>query len=62
MRHPLSIAFLAITSLAGAAPIHLDFIHEIDGKPILIDSLRYEKSSSEAFSITRLDWLATDFS
>ncbi|MGJ8644758.1 MAG: MbnP family protein [Luteolibacter sp.] len=62
MRHPLSIVFLVITSLAGAAPIHLYFIHEIDGKPILIDSLRYENSSSEAFSITRLDWLATDFS
>ncbi|MEP2774303.1 MAG: MbnP family protein [Luteolibacter sp.] len=57
-----SISFLAVASLAGAAPIHLDFIHEIGGAPILADSLRYENSRSEAFSITRLDWLATDFS
>ena len=62
MRNLLSITFLAAASFASAAPIHLDFIHEIDRKPLIIDSLRYENSSSEAFSITRLDWLATDFS
>jgi hypothetical protein len=45
----------------SAAPIHLDFSYEIDGQPLLLDSLHYENSSGETFSITRLDWLATDF-
>ena len=56
---------VALSTLAGplvAAPLHLDFYNEIDGKPIIIDSLRYENSKDEAFSVTRLDWLATDFS
>ncbi|MFC7338027.1 MbnP family protein [Haloferula chungangensis] len=42
--------------------MHLDFSHEVDGRPLLADSLRYENSRSETFSVTRLDWLATDFS
>ena len=56
---------VAFSTLAGplvAAPLHLDFFNEIDGKPVIIDSLRYENSKDEAFSVTRLDWLATDFS
>lgn len=62
MCHLISISFIIASLTANAAPIHLDFIHEIDGAPILADSLRYENSCGETFSITRLDWLATDFS
>ena len=52
---------LSITTLT-AAPLHLDFHHEIDGKPLLVDSLRFGNSNGETFSVTRLDWLATGFS
>ncbi|MCB1095010.1 MAG: cytochrome C peroxidase [Verrucomicrobiae bacterium] len=45
-----------------AAPLHLDFVHEINSKPLLIDSLRYENSRRESLSVTRLAWLATGFS
>jgi hypothetical protein len=60
MRLSASIVYLATVLNVSAAPVHLDFIHEIGGKSILIDSLRYENSRSETFSITRFDCLATD--
>ena len=55
------IAVIALLPL-GAAPLHLDFHPEIDNSPLIQDSLRYENSRGETFSITRLDWIATDFS
>jgi cytochrome c peroxidase len=45
-----------------AAPLHLTFIHEVDGKPLALDSLRYKNIAEETFSVSRLDWLATGFS
>ena len=54
-------SLLSAHSALGTS-IHLDFIHEADCRSLLIDSLRYQNSSSETFSLTRLDWLATDFS
>ncbi|MBL9132234.1 MAG: cytochrome C peroxidase, partial [Verrucomicrobiaceae bacterium] len=35
---------------------------EVDGRPLVADSICYETSAREAFSVTRLDWLATGFS
>jgi hypothetical protein len=58
---PAAALFLAVAPL-HAAPLHLDFHHEIAGQPLLVDSLRYENSKGETFSVTRLDWLATDIS
>ena len=49
-------------AVALAAPLHLNFIHVVGEKPLLIDSLRYENSGREIYSLTRLDWLATGFS
>ena len=60
----LKICFLLTllsTPSLPAAPLHLIFVHQIDSKSLLQDSLRYENSSGETFSVTRLDWLATDF-
>ncbi len=62
MRLALVILFPAAAFIANAAPLHIDFHMEAAGKPLIPDSLRYENSASETFSITRLDWLATDFS
>ncbi len=45
-----------------AAPLHLTFIHEADGRPLALDSLRFKNIAGETFSISRLDWLATKFS
>ncbi len=53
--------FLMVHSVFGSS-LHLDFSHEIDGRPLLIDSLRYQNSQSETFSLARIDWLATGFS
>lgn len=56
-----TVAAFCFSALLGAAPLHLDFLNVVDGKPLLIDSLRYLNSQKETFSVTRLDWLATDF-
>jgi len=61
----LIFVFGFISGLGGvalAAPLHLNFIHVVGEKPFIIDSLRYENSSNETYSLTRLDWLATGFS
>ncbi|BDS07178.1 hypothetical protein NT6N_22180 [Oceaniferula spumae] len=57
-------AFLLATQTVWvqAAALHLDFHHEIEGRKLMADSLRYQNSSSETFAVTRLAWLATDFS
>lgn len=47
---------------AFAAPLHIAFFHEAGGKPLLMDSLRYNNSAGETYSVSRLDWLATGFS
>ena len=60
-RHVALIALLFAFQSAGAAPLHLDFLHEIDGRPLSPSSLRYKNSSRESYSLTRLEWLATGF-
>ena len=62
----LNLAWIAATIVATqlpttAAPLHLTFQNQISGKTLLTDSLRYQNSEKETFSITRLDYLATDF-
>lgn len=47
---------------AAAAPLHVAFVHEADGKPLTLDSLRHSNAAGETYSIARLDWLATGFS
>ncbi len=55
-------AALLLTNVqVKAAPLHLDFYHEVDGLPLISDSLRYGGKEGETFSLTRLDWLATEF-
>ena len=51
-----------LASALSAASLHLDFSHEVNELPLLADSLRYEKSGEESFSVKRLAWLATSFS
>lgn len=54
------IALLSPSLLA--VPLHLDFLPMVDGKPLSLDSLRYQNKSEETYSVTRLDWLATEIS
>jgi len=56
------LIFASAPFTLGAAPLHLDFSHEIDQKRLFRDSLRYTNSRDEQYSITRLAWLATGFS
>jgi cytochrome c peroxidase len=64
MPGPRLLLFLLLTLLpfgAVAAPLSVDFIHEADGRPLSIDSLRYKTDSGETVSISRLDWIASGF-
>lgn len=59
----LSVVVVCLGAIASgvAAPLHVDFLHEVDSKPLMLDSIRYENASKETISITRLGWLATGF-
>ncbi|MGE9270213.1 MAG: MbnP family protein [Verrucomicrobiales bacterium] len=57
----LLVAILLTSFPLRAVPLHLDFFPEVDGQKLFIDSLRYAKDGNESFSLTRLDWLASDF-
>lgn len=56
------IMTLVFSGVAFAAPLHLNFIHVAGKKPLLMDSLRYQNHAKETYSLTRLDWLASDIS
>lgn len=55
-------ALLACALASDAAPLHIQFVHEAGGQPLLQDSLRYENTAGETLSLTRLAWLGTEFS
>jgi len=62
-RITIMLCFAVLTwQPANGKPLHLDFFNEVQGKPLLVDSIRYESPSGEMISLTRLDWLATGFS
>lgn len=56
------VCVTAMVGLVRAAPLHVTFVHEAEGKPLTLDSLRFSNSAGETYSIARLDWLATGFS
>lgn len=55
------LAGILLPSLT-AAPLHVAFVHEADGKPLALDSLRHTNAAGETYSLSRLDWLATEIS
>lgn len=58
-RIPGLAIFLALV-FAGSSPsatIELNLRHTVAGKPLLLDSLRYEKAGGEVFSVSRLSYL-----
>jgi cytochrome c peroxidase len=61
--HSISMALVSAGTGCSlqAAPLHLGFTHEAAGGPLLRDSIRYETKAGETFSVTRLAWLASDF-
>lgn len=54
----ITILFVSATS-AGSLGISLQ--HTVIGKPLILDSLRYQTSARETFSISRLSYLLSDF-
>lgn len=58
----LFTALLSVASPSDAAPLHIQFVHEVGAQPLLSDSLRYENAAGETLSLTRLAWLGTEFS
>lgn len=53
---------LTLTHAVTGAVLHIDFIHQVEGRPLLVDSLRYKNSADETLSFTRVDWLASGVS
>lgn len=45
----------------SVAPLRVQFVHVVDGNPLLSDSLRYKTEAGEAYSVTRLGYLVSAF-
>ena len=45
----------------GETFLKLSFRHVVDGRPLIMDSMRYKNSKEETFSITRLSYLLSGF-
>lgn len=56
------VSVFAASAFTHAAPLHVSFIHEADHRPLVLDSLRHSNAAEDAYSISRLAWLATGFS
>lgn len=61
MKMLIMLAWFLVPSVMGA-PLQVTFVHEANGNPLALDSLRLKNSTEETYSISRLDWLATGFS
>lgn len=57
----LLLALLPIAAAGPSAPLTLVMEHVLDGQPLQLDSIRYQNTANERFSITRLSYLLSDF-
>ena len=48
-------------SVASAAPLQIEVRPVMNGEPLMLDSLRYQNSAKETFSVTRLSFLLSGF-
>ncbi len=53
-------ALLRLTA-ASAASLQVEITPRFHGQPLALDSMRYENSAGENFSVTRVSWLASGF-
>ncbi len=59
MLYAVFLAALGIPSDIGAVPLDIRIRPVAFGQPLLLDSLRYEKSGNETFSVSRLSYLVS---
>jgi cytochrome c peroxidase len=52
---------LLLASGAGAADLRVDFVPQFNGAPLVFDALTNQISSGQKISVTRLDFLLSDF-
>ena len=57
----VSIVALFFTANTRADSLGISFHHTFSGKPLILDSLRYETSGNEIFSISRFSYLLSEF-
>ena len=57
----VSIVGLFFTVNTRAQSLGISLNHTFSGKPLILDSLRYENSTNETFSISRLSYLISEF-
>ena len=56
--HPIIAALLvALCGCASAATVEFEMRHLVAGRPLSLDSLRYDKAGDEVFSVSRLSYL-----
>jgi cytochrome c peroxidase len=57
----VSIITILFASVTRAGSLGISLQHTVIGKPIILDSLRYQTSAKETFSISRLSYLLSEF-
>ena len=57
----VSLVALFFTANTRADSLGISFHHTFSGKPLNLDSLRYENSTDETFSVSRLSYLLGEF-
>lgn len=53
---------LLVTTTGGAAELRVEFVPQFSGAPLVFDTLTNQTASGQTISITRLDFLLSDFS
>ncbi|MBK1792249.1 cytochrome C peroxidase [Persicirhabdus sediminis] len=58
-RSVISLIFCFAANLPAEVDLRLNFSHQLKGKALIADSLRYKNASSEVYSSTRLSYLVS---
>ena len=61
LRSIVSAVLILFSYSGNARSLDLSLQHTLTGKPLILDSLRYETSANETFSISRLSYLLSEF-
>ena len=61
LRSIVSAVLILFSYSVNARSLDLSLQHTVTGRPLILDSLRYETSANEIFSISRLSYLLSEF-
>lgn len=61
IRQSLALILCLLPSISCGFDLDLNIRHTVNGKPLLLDSLRYTNTANETFSVSRISYLLSGF-